>query len=152
MKTSIACLMLSGIMVAAMAVQFSTPDQYIAEAYVLSQSGQIEQAIELMESDDGQNILDHLQRMTRRFETGLQELGYEMIESEHPIVPLMVRDTKKTAELVNFLIEHGILVTGLNFPVVPRGDEEIRFQINANHTPNDIDTVLKVLKKWKNKR
>ena len=49
MKTSIACLMLSGIMVAAMAVQFSTPDQYIAEAYVLSQSGQIEQAIELME-------------------------------------------------------------------------------------------------------
>ena len=49
MRTSFAYVMLLGIAVAAMAVQFSTPDQYIMEAYVLSQSGQIEQAIELME-------------------------------------------------------------------------------------------------------
>ena len=110
------------------------------------------QSLEMMEGDEGQFILDHLKRMTKRFETGLRELDYEIIESDHPIVPLMVRDTRKTAELVNFLIEHGILVTGLNYPVVPRGDEEIRFQVNADHTPHDIDTVLEVLKEWKNRR
>ncbi|MDD5638200.1 MAG: pyridoxal phosphate-dependent aminotransferase family protein, partial [Atribacterota bacterium] len=44
---------------------------------------------------------------------------------------------------------NGILATGLNFPVVPRGDEEIRFQVNADHTPYDIDTVLEVLRRWK---
>jgi len=110
------------------------------------------QSLEMMEGDEGQFILDHLKRMTKRFETGLRELDYEIIESDHPIVPLMVRDTRKTAELVNFLIEHGILATGLNYPVVPRGDEEIRFQVNADHTPHDIDTVLEVLKEWKNRR
>jgi len=109
------------------------------------------QAIAIMESDKGQIILDHLKRMTSRFETGLKEMGYEIIESDHPIVPLMVRNTKRTAELVNFLIDRGILATGLNYPVVPKGDEEIRFQVNANHTPDDIDTVLDVLKEWKNK-
>jgi len=108
------------------------------------------QSLELLESERGQAILDHLNRMTKRFETGLKEMGYEIIESDHPIVPLMVRDTQKTGELVNFLIENGILATGLNYPVVPRGDEEIRFQVNADHTPYDIDTVLEVLKKWKN--
>jgi len=107
------------------------------------------QALEIIESEEGQAILEHLQRMTKRFEEGLKELGYEIIESDHPIVPLMVRDTKKTKELVNFLIENGILATGLNFPVVPRGDEEIRFQVNADHTPYDIDTVLEVLGRWK---
>jgi len=93
--------------------------------------------------------LKHLKEMTKRFENGLKELGYEIIESDHPIVPLMVRDTKKTKELVDYLIESGVLATGLNFPVVPRGDEEIRFQINGSHTPYDIDTVLDVLKKWR---
>ncbi|MFW6135073.1 MAG: aminotransferase class I/II-fold pyridoxal phosphate-dependent enzyme [Elusimicrobiota bacterium] len=110
------------------------------------------QSLELMESDEGHNILEHLRRMTKRFETGLKEMGYEIIESDHPIIPLMVRDTKKTKELVGFLIEHGILATGLSYPVVPKGDEEIRFQVNADHTPYDIDKVLEVMKKWKNKK
>lgn len=109
------------------------------------------QSLELLGSERGQAILDHLNRMTKRFETGLKGMGFEIIESDHPIVPLMVRDTQKTGELVNFLIENGILATGLNYPVVPKGDEEIRFQVNADHTPYDIDTVLEVLKKWKNK-
>ena len=41
-----------------------------------------------------------------------------------------------------------MLATGLNFPVVPRGDEEIRFQISADHTPSDIDFVLEVLESF----
>ena len=63
----------------------------------------------------------------------------------------MVRDTKKTTKMVKHLIENGILATGLNYPVIPKGDEEIRFQINADHTPHDIDYVLNVLKDYKEK-
>ena len=40
------------------------------------------------------------------------------------------------------LLENGVLATGMTFPVVPRGAEEIRFQINADHTEADIDEVL----------
>jgi len=91
-----------------------------------------------------------LRRLTRRFEEGLLALEYEIIESENPIVPLMVRDTKKTAEMVRYLIENGILATGLNYPVVPRGDEEIRFQVSADHTEYDIDYALEILQAFKN--
>ncbi|HBY56254.1 MAG TPA: 7-keto-8-aminopelargonate synthetase [Candidatus Atribacteria bacterium] len=106
-------------------------------------------SLEILDSERGKDILTHLHQMTKKFEKGLLDLGYEIIESDHPIVPLMVRDTKKTTDLVNYLIENGILATGLNYPVVPKGDEEIRFQINADHTPYDIDYTLNVLKKYK---
>jgi glycine C-acetyltransferase len=106
-------------------------------------------SLEILDSEKGKETLLHLYQMTKKFEKGLLDLGYEIIESDHPIVPLMVRDTKKTTELVKHLIKNGILATGLNYPVVPKGDEEIRFQINADHTPYDIDYTLSVLKDYK---
>lgn len=108
--------------------------------------------LEILDSQEGRERLSYLRGLARRFREGLIRLGYETIESEHPIVPLLVRDTKKTADLVNYLIEHGVLATGLNFPVVPKGDETIRFQINADHTPADIDYVLSVLEKYRKER
>jgi len=106
-------------------------------------------ALEILDSSEGIELLKHLREMTKRFETGLKENGYETIKGDHPVVPLMVRDTPKTADIVKFLTENGVLATGLNFPVVPKGDEEIRFQINGNHTAEDIDYVIGVLKKYK---
>ncbi|MBW2608236.1 MAG: aminotransferase class I/II-fold pyridoxal phosphate-dependent enzyme [Deltaproteobacteria bacterium] len=108
--------------------------------------------IEILDSPEGLEILGHLRNMTKRFEDGLKEAGYETIEGEHPVVPIMVRDTKKTSELVKYLTENGILATGLNFPVVPKGDEEIRIQISADHTKYDIDYAIGVLKKFKEKQ
>jgi glycine C-acetyltransferase len=61
------------------------------------------------------------------------------------VTPLVVRDTARTRALVRHLREHGVLATGLAYPVVPKGDDEIRFQINADHTESDIDEVLRVL-------
>jgi glycine C-acetyltransferase len=83
--------------------------------------------------------------MTRKFESGLVDLGYETIAGPHPVVPLMLRDTERTSALVDHLFDHGVLTTGLNYPVVPKGDEEIRFQVNADHTAEDIEFVLEVL-------
>ena len=102
-------------------------------------------ALDILDSPDGRERLAHLRAMTARFETGLTDLGYETIPGEHPVVPLMVRDTAKTSALVAHLKSNGILATGLNFPVVPKGDEEIRFQVSAEHTEADIDSVLAVL-------
>ena len=60
----------------------------------------------------------------------------------------MVRDNTRTLALVQFLRTHGILATGIRFPVVPKGDESIRFQIAADHTSEDIEMVLNVLAQW----
>lgn len=102
-------------------------------------------AVEILDSVEGRSLLDHLRAMTRRFEIGLEGQGLETIPGEHPVVPLMVRDTDRTAALVRHLKDNGILATGLNYPVVPKGDEEIRFQVNASHTAADIDQCLEVL-------
>ncbi len=105
--------------------------------------------LEILDSPIGIERVSHLAKMTAKFEKGLIDLGYETIEGPHPVVPLMVRDTAETTKLVKYLTENGILATGLNFPVVPKGDEEIRFQVNADHTEADINTVLAVLEAYK---
>ena len=102
-------------------------------------------ALEILDSDEGRGLLDKLRALTARFESGLVDLGFEVIAGEHPVVPLMVRDTDRTRAMVGHLYDNGVLATGLAFPVVPRGDEEIRFQVNADHTESDIDAVLQVL-------
>lgn len=102
-------------------------------------------ALEILDSPKGITLLRHLKEMTARFEAGLGRLGRETIPGEHPVVPLMVRDTERTAALVGHLRAQGVLATGLAYPVVPRGEEEIRFQVSADHTAADIDEVLDVL-------
>jgi glycine C-acetyltransferase len=62
------------------------------------------------------------------------------------VVPLLVRDTARVRAMVRGLFDRGVLVVGLTYPVVPRGDETIRFQINAAHTRADIDQVLAALR------
>lgn len=104
------------------------------------------EAVDLLDSPKGLGYLAHLREMTARFEKGLIDLGFETIRGEHPVTPLVVRDTPKTQALVTHLFAHGILATGLSYPVVPKGDEEIRFQVSADHTVRDIDSVLEALK------
>jgi glycine C-acetyltransferase len=102
-------------------------------------------SLEILDSAQGRELLARLRSLTARFERGLVGLGFEVIPGEHPVVPLMVRDTARTQALVRHLYANGVLATGLSFPVVPRGDEEIRFQVNADHTESDIDHVLEIL-------
>ena len=75
-------------------------------------------------------------------------MASKRIAGAHPVVPLMVRDTARTSALVTHLRANGILATGLNFRWCPKGDEEIRFQISADHTPGDIAEALEVLARF----
>ncbi|MDH3272276.1 MAG: pyridoxal phosphate-dependent aminotransferase family protein, partial [Gemmatimonadota bacterium] len=102
-------------------------------------------SLEIVASAEGERLLARLRALTKRFEEGLGRIGIETIPGEHPVVPLMIRDTARTHEMVRHLYLHGVLVTGLAYPVVPKGDEEIRTQVNADHTEADIDYALEVL-------
>jgi len=106
-------------------------------------------AVRIVAGPEGRELLDRLRALTRRFEAGLERIGIETIPGEHPVVPLMIRDTRRTRALVRHLFERGVLVTGLTYPVVPRGDEEIRTQINADHTEADIDYALEQLEAFR---
>jgi glycine C-acetyltransferase len=102
-------------------------------------------ALDICDSQEGLMLLENIQLRTKQFRNGLKKSGLESIPGPHPVVPVMVRDTAKTHALVKHLYDHGVLVVGLTFPVVPKGDESMRFQINAAHTESDIDYVLGVL-------
>jgi glycine C-acetyltransferase len=102
-------------------------------------------AVDIADGAEGRERLANLKARTDQFRKGLQSLGFESIPGPHPVVPLLVRDTERTRAMVRGLFERGILAVGLTFPVVPRGDDTIRFQINAAHTSDDVAEVLGAL-------
>ena len=102
-------------------------------------------AIDLTDSEEGKARLRHLHERISQFREGIASLGLESIPGPHPVVPVMVRDTEKTRAMVKGLYERGILVVGLAFPVVPRGNDTIRFQLNAAHTEADVALALSAL-------
>lgn len=106
------------------------------------------EAVSLVDSAEGRKLIAWLHARTRQFRDGLMSHGYETLPGEHAIVPLIVRDTARTNKMVAFLRENGILATGLAFPIVPKGEETIRFQVCACHTEYDIDYVLDVLSRF----
>jgi glycine C-acetyltransferase len=103
-------------------------------------------AIDIADSTDGRKRLANLKTRTDQFRRGLDALGFESIPGPHAVVPLLGRDTERVRTMVRGLFERGILAVGLTFPVVPRGDETIRFQINADHTEADIEEALGAIK------
>jgi len=102
-------------------------------------------ALAVLDSGTGQGLLAQLRAMTTRFERGIVARGFETLPGPHPVVPILVRDTERTNAIVAHLRARGILATGLAYPVVPRGEEEIRFQLSADHTESDVDQVLLAL-------
>lgn len=104
-----------------------------------------EVAVRIADSEEGRRRLRNVQDRIAQFRAGIAALGMETIPGVHPVTPLMIRDTARTSRMVEDFGANGVLVVGLNFPVVPEGDQCIRFQINAAHTEADIDEVLAIL-------
>lgn len=102
-------------------------------------------AIYIADGPEGKERLKNLKERTAQFRDGIKAIGMESIPGPHPVVPVLVRDTARTQQMVKGLYERGLLVVGLTYPVVPKGDETIRFQINAAHTDSDVDYALKML-------
>ncbi|NGX37150.1 MAG: 2-amino-3-ketobutyrate coenzyme A ligase [Chlamydiae bacterium] len=97
-------------------------------------------SIELMKTSAGEKLLDQLVKNREYFQDKMNKLGCEFAaESTHPIQPLLLGNAEKTGRFKQGLFEAGILVTNINYPVVPRGRDEIRVQISAAHTKEDLD-------------
>lgn len=106
-------------------------------------------ALNILDSDEGLQLLQKLRGLSIFLRAGLERMGYETLPGEHPIVPILIRDTDKTSALVEYLFAHNILVTGLNYPVVPKGEQEIRLQVSADHTEKDLQYLLHHLAEFK---
>jgi len=92
-------------------------------------------------------LVARLRESTAYFREGLLELGYQPIEGDTPIVPVIVGETADAIALSNQLLDEGVFVIGFGFPVVPKGQARIRCQISAGHEREHLDRALDALKK-----
>ena len=78
---------------------------------------------------------------------GLKELGFDLMDSEGPVIPIVIGDTKKTLLLREMLKTQGIFAPAVRPPTVPKNTDRIRLSLMANHTKEELDKLLSVLKK-----
>ena len=97
-------------------------------------------AIDLIESGD--TLRQKLQENATLFRTEMENMGYELLPGNHPIIPVMVGDAKRATEMAKKLFDQGIYVIGFSFPVVPKEEARIRVQISAGHSRAHIDKAL----------
>lgn len=88
------------------------------------------------------SLAQRLAENTRRLRAGLAKLGFRLLGGDSPITPVMIGDEAKAAEFSNALMEAGVYVGSVRFPVVPRGEARLRAQPSAAHGPADIDEAL----------
>lgn len=92
-------------------------------------------------------LRQQLQENTAYFRSGLQDLGFDLIAGQHPIIPVMLGDAALAVRMADELLHQGIYVTGFSFPVVPRGQARIRTQMSAAHSRSDLDQALAAMAK-----
>lgn len=102
-------------------------------------------ALELI--DTSTELIDKVQGNTVRFKKGMQDLGFDIIDGESAIVPVMLYDAKLSQQMADMLLEEGVYVIGFFFPVVPKGKARIRVQLSAAHSFEHIDLALKAFEK-----
>lgn len=98
------------------------------------------EAIRLVE--EGADLRKRLFENAAYWRAGLTALGFDLLDGEHPIIPVMLGDAKLAQAMASGLYEEGVYVSGFFFPVVPRGQARIRTQMNAALTKSELDRAL----------
>ncbi len=93
------------------------------------------------------SLLDKLEENTTYFKKSLQTLGFDIIDGDSAIVPVMLYDAKLAQKMANMLLDEGIYVIGFFFPVVPREKARIRVQLSAAHERHHLDIAIQAFKK-----
>jgi glycine C-acetyltransferase len=96
--------------------------------------------LDLLESSGG--LREKLHANARYFRGGMQELGFNLLPGEHPIVPVMLGDAPLAVALAERVQAQGVYVVAFAFPVVPHGKARIRTQLSAAHTGEQLDRVI----------
>ncbi len=91
-------------------------------------------------------LRDKLEENTKYYRALLKEAKFDIIDSVHPIVPIMLYDERTAGEMARRMMEKGVYVVAFSYPVVPKGKARIRTQVSAAHTKEDLDYIVKCFK------
>ena len=96
---------------------------------------------ELLEKDT--TLRDKLEWNTNYFKEGMKKAGFDIIDGDSAIVPVMLYDAKLSQVMADELLKKGIYVIGFFFPVVPKDKARIRVQLSAGHSKEHLDKAIK---------
>ena len=95
---------------------------------------------DLLKNDD--SLRNTLKENTRYFKQGIKDAGFEIIDGDAAIVPVMLYDAKLAQTMAEKLLQEGIYVIGFFYPVVPKGKARIRVQLSAAHKKEHLDKAI----------
>ncbi|HEU5236922.1 MAG TPA: aminotransferase class I/II-fold pyridoxal phosphate-dependent enzyme, partial [Pyrinomonadaceae bacterium] len=96
---------------------------------------------------DDRSLVERLHGNTKYFRTRIQQLGFKIIEGDHPIVPIMLGEASVAMEMSNALLDEGVYIKGLWYPVVPKGEARLRAQISAAFDESRLEQALSAFEK-----
>ena len=99
---------------------------------------------ELIENDN--SLIKNLQKNTEYFREEMKNLGFDIVDGTHPIVPIMLYDAVLAKKMSEKLLEKGVYVIGFYFPVVPKDLARIRVQLSAGHTIKQLEKAINSFK------
>jgi len=103
------------------------------------------EAFTILEQDP--SLIERLRQNTAYFRKHIQELGYKILAGEHPIVPVMLGEASVAMDMSDALLEQGVYIKGLWYPVVPKGEARLRAQISAAFDQATLDRALTAFEK-----
>ncbi len=92
--------------------------------------------------DNSTKLRDQLEWNTNFFKKGIKEAGFDIVDSDSAIVPIMLYDAKLAQRMANELLKEGIYVIGFCYPVVPKEKARIRVQLSAAHTKENLTKAI----------
>lgn len=88
------------------------------------------------------DLLERLRGNTEYFRSRMTARGFEIPQSTHPIVPIMIGDAVQAARMADEVLARGVYVRAFSYPVVPKGTARIRTQLSATLTRDDLDRAV----------
>ncbi|MDD3093342.1 MAG: aminotransferase class I/II-fold pyridoxal phosphate-dependent enzyme, partial [Clostridia bacterium] len=101
-------------------------------------------SVQILERDP--SIIESLHKKVKYIKQRLHEEGFEPLEGDSAIVPIIVKETSKAIKIAKAMLDKNVYVTGFGFPVVPEGTARIRIQVSDALSYEDIDYAVKAFK------
>lgn len=100
---------------------------------------------DIIENDT--SFRDQLEANTHYFKKGIKALGFDIVDGDSAIVPIMLYDAPLAQKMASELLKEGVYVIGFFYPVVPKGKARIRVQLSAALNQSDLDQALRAFEK-----
>jgi glycine C-acetyltransferase len=92
---------------------------------------------------EGEDLRARLADNTQFFRARMMEEEFDILQGQHPIVPVMIGDAALASRMAAAMLDKGVYVVGFSYPVVPQGKARIRTQVSAAHTHDDLERAVR---------